>query len=290
MKVNFMIIGTQKCGIGTLFRMLSNHPKLVRSKPKEPQYFSKVKSTTLDLDYYHSLFEKKEGALYYEGSTTYTFYPSYHLKIWDIIYEYNPSMKFIYIVRHPVDRIISAYMHAYLRGEIEMDIESAVIHNRFFIDITRYYTQISPYVNKFGRDNVLLLDFDNLTNHPKKTISKVSAFLGIDPELFDENVYGTHANKSVGRKIIHKKLKSPLVPIRVIQKLLPPLWKKIEERNSRKLTKRPNLSGDLKNMIHNMLELEINEMEKLMGKDLSKWKKPHTAAEPAASNIEILSP
>ncbi len=280
-----MIIGAQKCGTGTLFRMLSKHPKLVRSYPKEPQYFSNLESTTPDLDYYHGLFEKKDGALYYEASTTYTFYPSRNLKIWDVLYEYNPNLKFIYIVRHPIDRIISSYMHSYLRGYIDMSIERAVIRKRNFIDITRYYTQISPYIRKFGPEKILILDFDDLTDYPEETLKKASDFLNIDLELFDEDVYDTHANKSLDRKIIHHKYKTLSLPIRIIRKILPPLWKKIEERNSRKFTERPKLSGDLKDMIYNMLELEINEMEKLMNKDLSKWKKPSHTTELSTSDV-----
>ena len=280
MKVNFMIIGAQKCGTDTLFRMLSNHPKLVHSKPhKEPQYFSEMNPMNPDHDYYHSMFEKKEDALYYEGSTTYTMYPLYNLKIWDLIYDYNPDMKFIYSVRHPVDRIISSYMHSYLHRTIDMSIEEALIHKRKYIDITRYYTQISPYIRKFGSENVLILDFDDLTTRTKETMEKVSAFLNIDSELFDEEVYDTHKNKSINRKIANHGLNPRRFPVRVFRKLFPLLWKKYEERNSRIFTKRPELSDDYKDMIYNILELEIKEMEKLMSKDLSKWKKPDFVVE-----------
>jgi len=285
MKVDFMIIGAQKCGTSTLYRILNSHPQLEGAKSKEPHFFSKLESMPPDFEYYHSLFAKKEGVLYFEGSTTYTFYPTYHKKIWDMLYDYNPGMKFIYIVRHPVDRIISSYMHAYLRGNLDMSIESALIEKQYLINVTRYYTQISPFMKKFGPEKVLILDFDDLTNHPKEIISKVSAFLGVSPELFDENAIDTHENKTLGRKIIHHKYKSTSLPIRVIRKLLPFLWKRIEEKNSRSFSKRPELSEDFKDMIYNMLELEIREMEKLMGKDLSKWRMPGPAAEAAASTL-----
>lgn len=152
-----MIIGAQKCGTTTLFNILNDHPSISGCTEKEPHYFSTTKNWRNDLNLYHMLFKEKEGTLNFEASTTYTFYPLRNLHIWDDIFDYNPNMKFIYIVRNPVDRIVSSYMHNYERGYIDLDIEEALIKERLLIELTRYYTQISPYIKKFGRDKIWLL-------------------------------------------------------------------------------------------------------------------------------------
>ena len=140
MQVDFMIIGAQKCATSTLFKILNNHPSIIGCNHKEPHFFSTSNNWKRDVSTYHALFKEQEGALYFEASTTYTFYPLRNLHIWNDIFDYNPNMKFIYLVRTPVDRIISSYMHTYERGYTELNIEDALIKERLYIELTRYYT------------------------------------------------------------------------------------------------------------------------------------------------------
>lgn len=113
MKVDLMIIGAQKCGTTTLYDILNLHPSLRGCRYKEPEFFSISPDWKANIDSYHSLFEQGNGVLYFEGSTTYTFYPLRNLNIWDDLFEYNRKLKFIYIVRNPIERIISSYMLYY---------------------------------------------------------------------------------------------------------------------------------------------------------------------------------
>jgi hypothetical protein len=265
-----MIIGSQKCGTSTLFYLLDNHPSLIGCDDKEPYFFSASNDWRSDINKYHALFKEKEGALYFEASTTYTFYPLGNLHIWDDIYDYNPNMKFIYIVRNPIDRIVSSYMHSYERGYTELNIEEALIQERIFIELTRYYTQISPYIKKFGRNNILIIDFEDLIHQREVVLEKISKFLSIDARKF-RSANQTHFNISIGGKKKHHKFDSPSLPLKLIRKFLPPLWDKITDNSERGFSEKPVLSIEFKKMIINMLELEIRELQKLMKKDLGKW-------------------
>lgn len=270
MKVNFMIIGAQKCGTTTLFKILKNHPSMIGCAPKEPHFFSTTKDWSSDLTQYHSLFKEKEGVLYFEASTTYTFYPLRNLRIWDDIFDYNPNMKFIYIVRNPIDRIVSSYMHTYERGYTDLGIEEALIEERIYIELTRYYTQIFPYIRKFGRDNILIIDFEDLIYKKEIVLEQLSEFLLVDIEKFRE-LEQTHSNISVGGNKMHHKFDSPSLQLRAIRKFLPPLWNRIRDNSKRGFPEKPVLSFELKEMIINMLELEIKGLQELMQKDLGEW-------------------
>jgi hypothetical protein len=179
-------------------------------------------------------------------------------------------MKFIYLVRNPVDRIVSSYMHTYERGYTDADIRTAVIEDRLFIDVTRYHTQINPYIKKFGRDNVFLVDFDDFTQNREAVLRSLSEFLGIDFEGFSD-FQNVHRNASVGGGKRHHKLDHPSLPMRAIRRFMPVYWKKITDNSERAFMKKIELNIEIKQMILNMLELEMNEMQKLMNKDLSKW-------------------
>ncbi len=265
-----MIIGAQKCGTSTLFNILDSHPGIVGSRPKEPQFFSTSPDWRKEIDDYHKLFNQKEGVLYLEASTTYTFYPLRNLRIWEAIYEYNPKMKFIYLVRNPIDRVISSYMHAYERGFTDLAIEEAVTERRQLIDVTRYYTQIRPYIKKFGSDRVLIIDFEDFIKKREAVLLQIADFMSIDYSQF-ANHEKVHTNASLGGGKKHHKYDKPSLPLKVVRKFLPPLWDRMMDNSRRAFARKPELSPEYREMIINMLELEIRALEGLMDKDLSHW-------------------
>lgn len=272
MLVNFIILGAQKCGTTTLFNTLSKHPALIHSVPKEPHFFIK-KDFRRKIGEYHKLFHLKEDSLYFEASTSYTNYPNYDLNTHEKIYEYNPEMKFIYIIRNPVDRVISSYMHSYMRGYTDLNIEEAILNKRGLIDQTRYYTQIIPYIRTFGRDQVLILEFNDVVQNTAGTIKEICSFLKIDDSPFTADDFDLHSNRSVRTVKRHHKFDSPSLPLKVIRKFFPNFWEKIVYNDDRKFTSKPELSSDVKKMIINLVELDIIAIGDLTGKDYSSWLK-----------------
>lgn len=272
MKVNFMIIGAQKCGTTTLFDTLIDHPSIAGCNNKEPHFFSTSKNWREELAYYESLFpETSEGVLCGEASTSYTFYPLRNKDIWDDIYEYNPKMKLIYIVRRPIDRIVSNYMHAYQRGYTDRKIDDAIISERFYLDVTRYYTQVIPFIRKFGKEQVHIIDFDDLVHDRKKVISELLNFLEIDSSQSD--LYSDRqSNVSIGGNKRHHKYDNPSWNLRIVRRLAPTLWNKMTNNSERAFIKKPYLNASNQQMIINMLELEIKALEGLVNKDLSHWR------------------
>jgi len=276
-----MIIGAQKCATSTLFNLLKAHPSIVGSSQKEPNFFIFSKNWKRELPGYEKLFDQKDGVLYFEASVSYTAYHLRNLEIWNDIFEYNPDMKFIYIVRNPIDRIVSNYMHSYETGTINYLIEDVLRKGRTLIDATRYYTQINPYIKKFGRDNVLIIEFDDVNKKRTSTLQTISKFLGVEFDKF-QNYENVCSNVSVGDrsyKINYKHYKL-LYPLRKFRKFMPTgcfeflmgVLKVITGNSKRSFRERPELTTENKRIIVNMLDLEINELQRLMNKDLSHWK------------------
>lgn len=281
MKTDFIILGAQKCATTTLFEMLDRSPRIVGAADKEPHFFSTCSDWRAELPRYEALFERKDGALYCEASTSYTFYPHRNLEIWEDLHEYNPRMKFIYIVRNPIDRILSSYLHNLARGYTRDPVETYVRSHALPIDVSRYHMQIVPFVRRFGRDRVLLLDFADLVANPRATLSTVAGFLGLDvAEL--EGAEDVHANVSIGGRKQHHRFDRPPLVMRGVRKLLPGTWAAAVAGLSPKPTRKPELPPHLKRMIVNLLDSDIAALERLTDRDFADWRRTDGAARAAA--------
>lgn len=269
-KVDIMIVGAQKSGTTTLFNILRSHPEMSGCKVKEPMFFSKSEDWRNEIDQYHSLFDD-DDKIHFEASTGYTFYPLRNLNVWDDMYEYNPDLKFIYIVRKPEDRIVSSYMHNYERGYIESTLEKALVEYPLLLYLTRYHMQIKPFIERFGREQVLLLDFDDFNNNRDSVMAQVAKFIGVDASGFDD-FKDVHLNKSLDGHKLHHKFDNPSLLLRALNKMAPAVHERIVSNSKRAFSSKPMLDNRQKELVYRFLEQDIEGIEQLMGKDLSHWR------------------
>lgn len=108
-KVNFIICGTQKGGTSALDLYLRMHPEICMAANKEVHFFDNeeyfISNNTIDYSLYHKVFEPKVGSrLLGEATPIYMYWYGAPKRIW----EYNPEIKLIVILRNPIER---AYSH-----------------------------------------------------------------------------------------------------------------------------------------------------------------------------------
>ena len=158
-KVDVMLIGVQKCGTTTLADWLSKHSEI--SFCKEPDFFSKNKDWRSDIDTYHSLFEDDSTIsdnIWMEASTTYSWLLEYP-EVASRILEYNKNTKFIFIMRNPIERIKSHYIHHRLKAYTTKPFELEVQSNPTYISHSRYAIQIRPFLELFPKENFHFLTY-----------------------------------------------------------------------------------------------------------------------------------
>lgn len=278
MQVDFMILGAQKCATTSLFATLAREPGLVGAKNKEPHFFSTTEDWRRHLDDYHLLFERRPDAQYFEGSTSYTFYPHRNLEIWQDLYEYNPALQFIYVVRDPIDRLVSAYMHNVARGYTTEPLNRFLFTNPLLLNVTRYAMQIKPFIDRFGNGQVLLLEFSDLVGKRESTLHTVAEFLGVTLQL-PTSSGAVHANKSIGKEGQHHLLDDPGMVTRVAKRYLPPLYRWKVRRMTPPPESKPVVEPKLRRAVLRLLDDDICQLETLMERDLSCWREPAPVTE-----------
>lgn len=202
-----------------------------------------------------------------EGSTNYSKFPAFNTNIHKDIFEYNPEIKILYMLRHPVERLISHYRFAVERGLTEDSLETAIQLNPIYINTSKYFSQIQPYIDYFGKENVQLVFMEDFQENPRKTLSRIWSFLEID-EL--ENLpTSLHLNQSGKGQIGHIKFDKPDGVRGRIGKILHALERWLGLRRPKFIL---NIDSHSKKRLLNEFDGEISSIEKLSGRDLSNWR------------------
>jgi hypothetical protein len=95
--------------------------------------------------------------------------------------------KFIYLLREPVERTISAYWHNVRFASERRPFRDAIIENPAYVWTGQYHKQLKRFLEHFDRSAFLLLDFRELERDPGAITRKVVRFLGLSDAdvLFD---------------------------------------------------------------------------------------------------------
>jgi hypothetical protein len=181
---DFLIIGLGKCGTTTLTELLKTHPEVGLSAVKEPHFFSYDFIFERGIPWYATLFYHCRGArVIGEASTSYSRLHQ-HPEVLDRLQEYLPGARIIMMVRHPMDRIVSAYIEWLAtpnHDQTYASINEAIIGMSTFIEASRYWTIYDSYRTRFGERNIHVVWFDDLADRQHETFSEVCRFLEVDP-------------------------------------------------------------------------------------------------------------
>lgn len=274
MLVNFMIIGAQKCATDSLVAQLTTHYGICFSKIKEPAYFNQLKDWREELDTYHDLFAPENGQICGEASTMYTFLPEM-MDTYRRLYEYNAELKLIYIMRQPVERVVSHYAHRLALGRVESPLEEAVFECLTYINRSRYGVQIRPYLELFPRHQILLLIFEDYVTNQRQTLSQIADFLKIDPQPFG-TVESVHKHKSAGEWHLANDRVRRFVNTNNFQSIrsyIPVFVRKpIRRLYSNRLQEKPRITPEVKQMIWRFVEDDVFFIETLLERRLDEWR------------------
>lgn len=177
---DFIIIGRQKCGTTSLASWLADQPEVFFSQPKEPHFFARNAVWKRGLDWYATLYRGAAAdQLTGEGSQSYT-HPDLCEIAAERIHRTLPDVRLIYAVRHPVERIRSHYRHMRIWGDekgaladvLRRPDSEPIQHNMYFQCLT-------PYIERFEREQILVVRMDDLVDHEASGWSAVLDHLGL---------------------------------------------------------------------------------------------------------------
>jgi hypothetical protein len=174
----FLIIGAMKAGTTALHDYLGRQPGVFVSDPKELDFFRGDGAWHRGLDWYASHFADAGDAVAIgESSPNYTKRHS-DPDVVDRIDRTLPDVRFVYLIRHPIERIVSMYRHLAGDGLEPRPFDTAVLDDADYVDTSRYAFQIEPYLERFGPDRVLVMRSEDLRDRRAATVSRALEHIG----------------------------------------------------------------------------------------------------------------
>ena len=241
---DFIIIGAMKSATSTLHNQLSAQPGIFMSTPKEPNFFSDDEIYNQGLNWYTALFSDADTEqICGESSTHYTKLPDYPETI-QRLKAAIPQPKLIYVMRHPIDRLVSHYMHQWSEGVISCDINQAIDRYPELVDYSCYGMQISAYFEAFGSKSVLPLFFEDLKANKNKSLNRVGEFIGLtEPLIWVDDLAQDNVSSQRIRRFYGYELLINSKPMAWLRKALIPQRLRDRVKQQLSMQRRPEISS-----------------------------------------------
>ena len=301
---HFVIAGAPKAGTTALHAALATHPQLYLSPVKEPKYYltggrpparsghrgpgdaHSAREWVWRREDYLALFDDAPAdAVVGESTPFYLYDREAHARLAEDV----PGVKVIAVVRDPVDRAWSNWVHLRADGlEPEADFLTAVRREPeriadgwapfwHYRGLGRYGEQLRDIHRHLPREQVLVLRYRELVDTPRELLDRVSRFLGVEPGLAHtvppENVkpyvHDTPQHRLLGRLARTGAALGAYTHPQVWRRLSAPL---ITAMHAGKAP-RPTMPVEVRREVLEPLLSDISLLEELTGESFADWRR-----------------
>lgn len=276
---NFIIIGGLKCGTTSIHHYLGVHPEIHMSKPKELNFFAAEQNWDLGLDWYKGRFDdrfKVNG----ESSPHYTNRPRFN-GVAERIHEYTPDARLIYMVRDPIKRILSHWVHATGAGyETREFVETLSKPDTSYIHRSMYAMQLEPYLPLFDKEQIEIITQEELGSDRDGTMKKAFRHLGVDEnftsEQWDREWEKSSAKQDGKYQVMEKLVKLP--GFRSFDRNFDRLpesmrWmvEKVVHNPDKPPAPKPEIPEDLMTTLKGRFKDDVASLQKFAGREFAGW-------------------
>jgi len=299
---DFFLMGVPKAGTSALHAALAQHPGLYLSPVKEPKYYMCGDSPppayrgpgdahsnqewVWQRQRYLELFEAAPpGSLRGESTPFYLYNRDARRRI----AADRPDAKLIAVLRDPVDRAYSNWMHLWMDGlEPLADVVDAVGREPNRIDegwapfwhyqgLGMYGRQVKDLFEHFPREQVLLLRYRDLVDEPNATLDLVFTFLGVETASVSnvpEDNYRPFVRDGVRARTLGRVIRAGAT---AGQFLPPEVWRRLSKPLIAQLHRggdpaRPTLTAEQRKVLIEPHLPDIELLESVTGESFADWK------------------
>lgn len=235
---DFVIIGAMKSATTSLFRWLDEQPETFMAHPKETRFFSDLWPNGLEW-YLDKFAGARPDQLLGEATQNYTS-PAFVPRAAERMAEIVPQAHLIYVIRHPVERLRSHY-----RWEVQHVreprpfLEALRAPDNPYVPQSCYHRCLTPYIDRFPRERILTVRFEDLVRPPATAWSAVLRFLALGDRPLPEGAHNVTVEKAQWTRTMAWAKGRGLMPSRRVARVPSP----IRRIGKRILTRRSDADG-----------------------------------------------
>ena len=274
---NLVIIGALKCGTTSLHYYLDQHPEIAMSRLKELHFFS-GEDWQERIEWYRDQFQPGTRI---RGETTphYTWYP-HKRGVPQRMHSLIPDTQIIYLVRDPLERILSHYVQYIAQGgprqsfaEYMKDYDDPA---NVLVSASLYATQIEKFLEFFPLSQILVVDQHDLKVKRQDALGEIFRFLGVDDAFYSpafQRELNTRAEKYALTRVGDPLWNRVLGP--AVRRLPKPVQRPIMTPTIRMLSRKirvvPAFAPDLRRKVVTLLQPEVARLRQLTGREFATW-------------------
>lgn len=300
----FLVIGAIKAGTTSLYHYLKQHPDVFMSPRKEAGYFAVDFDRPLnegfnryaitDVDTYRALFAgvTNEHAVG-EASPQYLWSPLAPAKIAAML----PNVRLIALLRNPIDRAFSSYLHLRreggetiedfgdaLRAEGERVAEHLGPLWRYQ-EVGLYARQLERYHAHFDRAQIKIFLYDDFSADPRGVLRSVFRFIGVDDEFVPDMGNRYNVSGIPRSRALHRVLNARHPVLKQMSRMIPThLRERVACRVRAWNVIKPALSEGIRAQLVDLYREDILRTQECIGRDLSMWLDPSCNHTPASTS------
>jgi Sulfotransferase domain len=279
---NLIVIGGLKCGTTSLHHYLNLHPEIAMSRPKELNFFVAELNWELGPDWYASHFSPS-AAVRGESSPHYTNLPRFEGVAERMRRQLGIEVRIVYMVRDPIDRLLSHYLHNVGGGYETRPMEQVLADpDSAYVARSRYAMQVEPYLSEFGGDRVAIVSREELKDDRAATMRRAFEFLEVEAsftsEQFDREWETGSAKSGGGFRIMDRAVRIP--GLRALDRnfdRLPERLRWLVERlvhdPESGAAAKPELSREFREQLEELFREDVARLEQVAGKRFG-WLEP----------------
>lgn len=281
---SFFVVGPPRTGTSWIYRALRRHANLP-SPTKETRFFDCHFHRGLRwyLRHFPAIDPQRPT-----GEVAPTYFASSQAR--DAIAQTVPHARLIFIFRDPLQRLVSLYRLKRAYGLLDCSFEHALEADPELLASASYATNLQSWQQAFPRKQMLITLYDDLRKSPQTYIDKLLNFLDLPASpLTDAELRYVHTSE---------RLTEPRSFLLTRTATLMADWCKARNldqivaavRTSRLMNTLlssgppfPEVSRSARDRVGEMLQPEIESLERMIGRDLSMWHLPVSRATLASS-------
>jgi len=303
----FFVVGAAKAGTTALHNILLQHPNVFLPQMKETNYFA-FQGETVDFkgpldDQTINRFSITAAADYASlfdpaapGQRSGEVCPSYLYieKAAGAIFEYLPSARIIIMLRNPADRAFSNYLNLVRDGRERLSFAEALQAEEerkaagwewfwHLYAVGLYATQVRRYIERFGRDHVLLLLYEDFRRDPRSHIERIFRFIDVDADVLIDTSGSYNLSGRPWKPItrLYEMLLGPTALNRMLRAVMPESLRKRAGGAFKGMTTRSEvLSPAERHTLLERYEPDIARLETDTGLDCRVWREAPAGAVP----------